>query len=149
MISRRCFAVAALGVVSLFADIALSAGGAETFKARLTALPADARTRPSLAGIGNATATLSGSKLTITGSFDGLLSPATMAQLHSAVAAGVRGPVIGDLMISKATSGSFSGTFDLNSQQMESLSKGGLYIQIHSEKAPDGVIWGWLIKEAR
>ena len=139
MICRLCFA----GVV--FA-ISLLAQSTETYKARLTAVPADARTRPSLAGIGSATGTLSGGKLSITGSFEGLLSPATMAQLHSAVAAGVRGPVIGDLTIAKATTGSLSGTFTLTPPQIESFHKGGLYIEIHSEKAPDGVIWGWLTK---
>ncbi|HLK50967.1 MAG TPA: CHRD domain-containing protein [Bryobacteraceae bacterium] len=122
------------------------AQGTETYKARLTAVPADARTRPSLAGIGSATATLNGAKLTITGTFEGLLSPATIAQLHSAVAAGVRGPVIGDLMVAKAVSGSISGSFELTPQQVESFHKGGLYVQIHSEKAPDGVIWGWFTK---
>jgi len=146
MTCRRFIGVAALGLASIFSGLLLAAQSAETMKARLTAVPADARTRPSLAGIGNATASLNGSKLSVTGSFEGLLSPATMAQLHSAVAAGVRGPVIGDLTISKATSGTISGTFDLNPQQVESAHKGGLYIEIHSEKAPDGVIWGWLMK---
>jgi hypothetical protein len=60
--------------------------------------------------------------------------------------AGMRGPVIADLTVSKATSGTISGTVDLNSQQLDSLRKGGLYIQLHSEKAPDGVLWGWLLK---
>lgn len=142
MISRGTLAAAALIVCLL----GLQAQTTQTYKARLTAVPADARTRPSLAGIGSATATLAGSKISITGSFEGLLSPATMAQLHSAVAAGVRGPVIGDLTIAKATSGTISGTFELTPQQIESAHKGGLYIEIHSEKAPDGVIWGWLIK---
>ena len=126
--------------------ISLLAQSTETYKARLTAVPADARTRPSLAGIGSATGTLSGGKLSITGTFEGLLSPATMAQLHAAVAAGVRGPVIGDLTIAKATSGSLSGAFTLTPPQIENFHKGGLYIEIHSEKAPDGVIWGWLTK---
>jgi hypothetical protein len=63
------------------------------------------------------------------------------------VAAGVRGPVIGDLMISKATSGTVSGSIELTAPQVESLHKGGIYVQLQSEKAPDGVIWGWLIKQ--
>jgi CHRD domain len=139
MIRRVYFAA------TVFAILA-QAQGTETYKARLTAVPADARTRPSLAGVGSATGTLSGSKLSITGSFEGLLSPATMAQLHSAVAAGVRGPVIGDVTVAKATSGPLSGSFTLTPQQIEDFHKGGLYIEIHSEKAPDGVIWGWLTK---
>jgi CHRD domain len=146
MASKRFVTRRVIATISLATGFHLAAQGGETYKARLTAVPADARTRPGLAGIGSATATLAASKLSITGSFEGLLSPATIAQLHSAVAAGVRGAVISDLTITKSTSGSISGTVDLTPQQIESLHKGGLYIQIHSEKAPDGVIWGWLIR---
>jgi hypothetical protein len=138
-------AAAVLGIGLFALGLALAQSG-ETYKARLTALPADARTRPELAGIGSASAVLTGSKLAITGSFEGLRSAATTAQLHSAVAAGVRGPAIQDLTVSKATSGTISGSVDLTAPQVESLKKGGLYIQIQSEKAPDGVIWGWLLR---
>jgi hypothetical protein len=132
----------------LFAALALSlaAQTKETFKTRLTATPADARTRAALAGSGVASATLSGTKLTVTGSFEDLVSPATSASLHSAVAAGVRGPAIADLTISKAVSGTISGSVDLTPQQMTSLHKGGIYVLINSEKAPDGVLWGWLLQ---
>lgn len=137
-------------MIRIFAIIllagALAAQTGETYKARLSAVPADARTRPALAGIGTATATLSSSKLTVSGSFEGLLSPATTAELRAAVAAGVRGPVIQDLTISKATSGMLSGSIDLNPDQIEKLHKGGLYIQIQSEKEPEGVLWGWLLR---
>jgi hypothetical protein len=105
----------------------------------------DAAMRTTVAGLGNATATLQGTKLTITGSFDGLKSPATIAQIHTSVAAGVRGPAILDLTVSKATSGTVAGSVDLTPEQVASLRKGQLYIQIHSEKAPDGNLWGWLL----
>jgi chitodextrinase len=131
---------------ALMLTAVLAAQSGETYKARLSAVPADARTRPALAGIGSATATLAGSKLTVSGSFEGLLSAATTAQLHLAVAAGVRGPVIQDLTISKATSGTLSGSVDLTADQIEKLHKGGIYIQIQSEKEPEGVLWGWLLK---
>jgi hypothetical protein len=133
---------AALAAITL----SLAAQSRETFKARLSPVPADARTRADLTGIGSATAVLEGSKLAITGSFDGLKTAATTANLHSAVAAGVRGPVIGDLTIAKATSGAITGSVDLTAPQLESLHHGGLYVEIHSEKAPDGVLWGWLLK---
>ena len=126
--------------------LSLAAQTKETFKTRLSATPADARTRAALAGSGSASATLTGTKLTVTGSFDGLVSPATTASLHSAVAAGVRGPAIADLTISKAVSGTISGSVDLTPQQMTSLHKGGIYILINSDKAPDGVLWGWLLQ---
>ena len=126
--------------------LSLAAQTRETFKARLSPVPADARTRASLAGSGSATATLEGSKLTVTGSFEGLLSAATTANLHSAVAAGVRGPAIADLTIAKAISGMLSGSANLTPEQLTNLHHGGIYVEIHSEKAPDGVIWGWLLK---
>ncbi len=118
----------------------------ETYKARLSAVPADARTRAELTGSGTVTATVEGMKLSVSGSFEGLKTPATTANLHNAVAAGVRGPAIADLTITKAVSGTISGSVDLTPEQLDHLHKGGLYVEIHSEKAPDGVIWGWLLK---
>jgi DNA-binding transcriptional regulator YdaS (Cro superfamily) len=143
MAFNRRVAVAVMGIVF---GLSLAAQNGETFKARLSPLPADARTRADLAGSGAASAVLSGTKLAITGSFEGLRTAATTASLHGSVAAGVRGPAIGDLTISKATSGTITGSIELTPQQLTSLRKGGLYVQIHSEKAPDGVLWGWLLR---
>jgi len=109
-------------------------------------VPADARTRADLTGSGTVTAMLAGTKLTVSGSFEGLKTAATVARLHMGVMAGVRGPALQDLTISKAMSGTISGTADLTPPQLETLRKGGLYVQIHSEKAPEGVLWGWLLK---
>lgn len=126
--------------------ISLTAQTKETYKARLSAVPADARTRAELTGSGTASATLEGTKLTVSGSFEGLKTAATTANLHNAVAAGVRGPAIADLTITKAMSGTISGSADLTPEQLKNLQHGGFYVEIHSEKAPDGVIWGWLLK---
>ncbi len=38
-----------------------------------------------------------------------------------------------------------SGSFDLTASQVADLEKGRLYVQLHSEKAPDGNLWGWLL----
>ena len=141
---RIAMVVAGIGIGAL--AVPVLAQSSETFKARLSAMPADARTRASLAGSGSVSAALTGTKLAINGSFAGLLSEATTASLHSSVGAGVRGPAIGDLTISKATSGTVTGSIELTPQQLGSLRKGGLYLEIHSEKAPDGVLWGWLLK---
>ncbi len=127
--------------------LSLTAQTKETYKARLSAVPADARTRADLTGSGTATAMLEGTKLTVSGSFEGLKTAATTADLHSAVAAGVRGPVVAGLTIPKATSGAIAGSLDLTPAQLTSLHHGGFYVEIHSEKAPDGVIWGWLLKQ--
>ncbi|HLH43763.1 MAG TPA: CHRD domain-containing protein [Bryobacteraceae bacterium] len=126
---------------------ALAAQGQETYKVRLSPVPADQKTRPDLAGSGSLTATLSGNKLSITGSFEGLKAPATMAELRGGVMAGVRGPVIAPLAITNATSGTINGSADLTPQQLTNLRKNGLYVQIYSEKTQaEGVLWGWLLK---
>ncbi len=143
---RRRVTIALLGAGCSWLAVALIAQGQQTFKTRLSALPADAKTRPDLAGTGSVTAMLSGSKLTVNGTFEGLRTPATSAKLHAAVAAGVRGPAFADLTVSKATSGTISGSADLTAAQLQNLNKGGIYVQIYSEKPVDGTLWGWLLK---
>ncbi len=135
---------AALIVLLLLASVA-GAQKAETYKVRLTPVSMDAAMKVNIAGSGTATATLNSAKLTISGTFEGLLGPATTAQIHRGSATGVRGPVILDLTISPATAGTVTGSFDLTPDQVESLRKGRLYIQIASQKAPDGNLWGWLL----
>jgi hypothetical protein len=124
----------------------VAAQGQETYKARLSPLPADAKTRPDLAGSGTVSAVLSGAKLTINGSFEGLKTPAVAAHLQNGVAAGVRGPAIQDLTVTKAVSGTITGSADLTEAQIANFKKGGLYIQLASEKTPDGTLWGWFLK---
>lgn len=105
----------------------------------------DAAMKVNIAGSGTATATLSGTKLILKGSFEGLLSPATKAQLHRGSATGVRGPVMFDVIVDHAPAGKVAGSFELSADQIESLRKGRFYIEIASEKAPDGNLWGWLL----
>lgn len=100
--------------------------------------------RATVAGSGSVSARLTGSRLAVSGTFDGLLSPATIAQIRQSAVMGVRGPVVFDLTVTKATSGKIDGAFDLTPDQMERLRTGRLYIQLYSEKAPEGNLWGWL-----
>jgi hypothetical protein len=125
--------------------LSLSAQTQERYKTRLSPVSMDASMRANIAGLGTASAVLSGTKLTVTGSFEGLRSPATIAQLHDGKGTGVRGPVAFDLTVTKATSGTIEGSFDLSPEQLEDLKKNRFYVQIHSEKAPDGNLWGWLM----
>ena len=118
----------------------------EKYKVRLATVPMDGGMRDAVAGSGSASALLSGTKLTINGTFGGLRSPATAARLHSGLAMGVRGAPVGDLTVSKAMSGTITGSLDLTPDQVQSLRKGRLYIQISSEKAPDGNLWGWFLR---
>jgi hypothetical protein len=116
------------------------------FRTRLAPVAIDAAMKATVAGSGSLTAVLAGSKLTVNGKFDGLRGPATMARIHQGSATGVRGSAILELTVSKATRGGISGSFDLTPEQVESLQKGRWYVQIHSEKAPDGNLWGWLLQ---
>jgi len=122
----------------------LHAQAGKTYRARLSPVPMDLAMAATVAGSGSATAVLNGSKLTVTGTFEGLKSPATIVQLHRGQR-GVRGPAILDLQATKATSGTISGTLDLTPQQVQDLQNARLYVQLHSEKAPDGNLWGWLM----
>src|SRR5215470_1145918 len=93
----------------------------QTFKVRLSPVPMDATMRTSVTGKGAATATLQGKKLSINGTFEGLASPATVARLHQTKAMGVRGTAFADLDVSKAVTGSVSGSITLTAEQIDSL----------------------------
>jgi hypothetical protein len=110
-------------------------------------VPIDATMMSTIAGSGSLTATLAGKQLTITGTFEGLRSPATTAQIHRGMK-GIRGPVILDLdlTISKAVKGTLNGSVELTPDQIADLRAGRLYVQIQSERAPDGNLWGWLLQ---
>ena len=49
------------------------------------------------------------------------------------------------LFRSPATSGTITGSIELTREQADDLANGRLYIQLHSEKAPEGNLWGWLL----
>ena len=133
-------------VLTLACALPLAAQAPETFKARLSPVPVEAKTRADIAGVGSVTATLEGTKLSITGSFEGLRSSAVSAKVHQGPVTGVRGAAILDVTVEHAASGRVTASLDLTPQQIESLKKGQLYIQIDSEKAPDGNLWGWLLR---
>ena len=115
-----------------------------TYKARLSLVPVESNEVDTIAGSGSVTAVLTGASLAINGTFEGLKSPATLAQIHLGPR-GVRGPVMFDLTITKAVSGTITGTIALTPVQVEALKQSRFYVQIHSEKAPDGNLWGWIL----
>jgi len=120
------------------------AQNAQTFKARLSPMPVDATNQAGTTGLGAVTAVLAGTKLSLSGTFSGLQTAATIAQVHVGPK-GISGPAVLDLTVTKATSGTLQGELMLTSAQVEHLKRGRLYIQIHSEKAPDGNLRGWLL----
>lgn len=120
---------------------------ADDFEARLGRVPVDSRTQSSVAGIGRATAELDGNRLEVAGAFEGMLGAATAANLHMSPAIGVRGPVIHTLDVSEQASGEIAGSVQLTAEQIAALRAGRLYIQVHSQSAPEGNLWGWLFLE--
>jgi hypothetical protein len=133
----------------LIGAAALTAQQPKTYRARLSPVPIDVSMQATVAGSGSVSAVLTGARLAITGTFEGLKSPATTAQIHKGPTRGVRGPGMLELAVTRtdAASGTISGTFTLTSIQLADLEKGRLYVQLHSEKAPDGNLWGWLLPQ--
>jgi hypothetical protein len=128
------------------AAAATLAQAASKFRARLAPVPIDIVMQSAIAGRGTVTATLAGATLTIAGTFSDLKTPATVAKIHVGPK-GIRGPAVLDLTVTKATSGTIAGTFELTPEQRDDLRSGRLYVQVHSEKAPDGNLWGWLLPQ--
>ena len=150
MTLRQCVVTVAITAALASSAVPLMAQGAEKFTARLGWVPtAGPNDRVNVTGKGTATGTLTGRKLAISGTFEGLAGPATIARLHQGIAKGARGAAITDLTVTKGASGTLTGSVDLTAPQVEALRQGKLYIQLHSEKgvAPDGSnLWGWFLK---
>ena len=117
---------------------------APQYRGRLSLMPLDIAMQNVIAGSGSAAATLKGSTLNITGTFTGLKTPATVARVHRSAKPGMRGAPIGDLAVTAETSGTISGSLELTKEQIADLAAGRLYVQLHSQKAPEGNLWGWL-----
>jgi hypothetical protein len=146
--------------IAVFGTTLLSQSG-DKYKARLApAPPLQLRgSQDAVKGLGSATATLSGRKLTIAGTFENMASEATTAMLGLGLVKGARGDKIFDLTVTKSaqanpagTSGAIAGTFDLTPAQVEALKAGKLYIQVNSTGtnnnagAPNGHLLGWILK---
>ena len=130
-----------LCAVLLLANPALAA----SYEAELDPAPFDATNRADvIESIGNVTATLDGSSLTVKGTFSNFTSPATGGSFRIGLAKGVPGDPIGSLTVEHARQGAFSGSIKLSAAQMAALKRQSLYIRIDSEKSPDGNVQGWL-----
>ena len=133
-----------IAMAAIPAVVAAQAG--QKYVARLSPVPITVEMQATISGLGTASATLTGRRLTIEGKFDGLRSPATVARLHMAPPAR-RGEPFADLKVSSATSGTISGIVDLTPEQLQALTRNSVYIQLHSQKAPEGNLWGWLMPQ--
>lgn len=115
--------------------------------ARLSRAAIDAAELSKVAGIGTVRAELNGTQLTIDGKFSGLLSQATRVHLDRGAEKGLRGRMMFDLTLTPGTEGTISGKVTLTALQVKDLLAGRFYVQVDSESAPDGNLWGWILPE--
>jgi hypothetical protein len=147
--------VLALGVLCF--TVSTAAAAPQTFTTHLESIALNPAERPNVNGEGDVRAVLDGRTLTISGTFEGLPTPATRARIFRGMVVGDPGEPILDLTVSSATSGTISGTQKLSSEQVTALREEKLYIQIDSVGAPgtvsgpflapNGTVWGWLMPE--
>jgi len=139
--SRLAFRALCLTVL---ASLPLAGQTPTTLRARLAPVPIDVAMQATIAGLGTATATLTGDTLAVEGSYRGLITPATSVRIYESARMGMRGTLVGEFASGGGTAGAFKGTVTVSREQAASFAKGLLYVQVQSEKAPDGNLWGWL-----
>src|SRR5579884_4197100 len=110
MLMRQQALAAFAALLLSFPAIAAPAG--ESYRTRLSVVPIDVAMQANVAGQGSVTATLQGNRLTISGSAEGLRSPATVAEIRRGPP-GIPGPVILNLAVTKSAAPEISGTVDL------------------------------------
>jgi len=119
------------------------ASAQETYRARLSPMPVNAQTVRTITGLGQVRATLDGNRLTITGEYRGMSSAATSAHVHLA-APTMAGPVAAPLQVMGGQAGQLSGSVTLTADQLAALRNESLYVQVHSERNPNGELRGWI-----
>lgn len=142
--NRWFLGVLAASLLAVATDV--GAQGAKTYKTRLSPVPV-AAFNANVVGGGTVTATLTGTKLAVSGAFEGLASNATIAKIYKSAKPGMRGDAILDLTVTGGTSGTVAGQFDLTPAQMQELAGSRYYVQLSSEKAAEGNLWGWLMPQ--
>jgi hypothetical protein len=125
----------------------LSPSLAQDYASRLTAVAYDGAMRANVQGDGHVSARLDGNRLTVTGDFVGLPSDAISVKLYTGPGIGVPGPSIYDLALDGTRAGRISGSVTLNEKALVALKQGHLYLQLNSQRAPDGNLWGWLLPQ--
>lgn len=138
---------ALLAACAVLASVSTAGAQARQYRARLSPVPLDVAMQATIAGAGAVTATLAGNTLTLSGTYKDLRTAATAVRLHRGPRIAMRGPAIADLKASGGTTGTIAGTIELTKEQLDDLSNGRLYVQLHSEKAPEGNLWGWLFSQ--
>ena len=147
MVRHRMKAVLACGALLLAAQaFAAQGAGGEIYRARLSVVPLDVAMQANVAGLGQVTATLNGNRLTVTGDASGLQvardhgldPPRTQGHSRSRDPPAHRHE---DRECRRSAARSSSPP-----QQVEDLKGEQLYVQLNSERAPEGNLRGWLLK---
>jgi hypothetical protein len=145
LLNRPVVALVAAGL--LWAVLGRSVAAAEKYLVYLSPMPFNEASRPNMTGKGSGSATLDGDTLSISAAFSGLASAATKGHLSLSKAAGIPGTPLFDLTVSNDVTGKVTGQLKLDLAQLTALRGGKLYVQIDSEKAPAGNLWGWLLSD--
>ena len=135
--------IAAL-LAACFLVASLAHAQSSLFRARLSEVPVTPQTYRTITGVGEVFATVNGSTLSLTGTYEGMSSAASAAHVHNAPKA-MNGPPIGAIEVTPAPSGEVSGSLELTDEQLTALRNEELYIVIHSETNPGGELRGWLL----
>jgi hypothetical protein len=142
---RALVASLTLTAAALIIGSAQAQESSEVFKARLSPLGVTGATVNTTTGAGAITATLKGNVLAVQGTFERLTGVATEANVRRGPKA-IPGPIVATLEFTKGSQGSVNGVLTLTPALIEDLQAGRLYVQIHSERAPEGSVRGWLLK---
>jgi hypothetical protein len=130
--------------LALLLSTALPALAAETFTLSLDPVAYDNSTRDVILGQGRMTASLDGNRLTVSGNFSGLSSPATTVRVGLGLDFGVPATdFFANLTAASATAGGISGTLNLTDAQVDALKKWRLFVQLNTARGSDGSLWGW------
>ena len=129
----------------MIALLALAPARAETFETRLSPSPLTEGTRVNITGQGSALVQWDGNILSVSGNFAGLATNATTAEIYDGAGIGIPGSKVFDLSLTQEKSGTIWGSLTLTRKQLAELRAGHMYVQINSEKAPDGNLTGWLL----
>jgi len=78
--------------------------------------------------------------VTVTGSFSGLTSNATVAHIHGPAGLGETAPPLITLTVPTSPSGTVTGTGTMDNVQMNDMLGGMTYVNVHSTMYPDGEI---------
>ncbi|MEM7305991.1 MAG: CHRD domain-containing protein [Planctomycetota bacterium] len=101
-------------------------------------------------GAGSCTVTLDAATglVQVSGTFAGLLAPASAAHVHGPAGPGASAGVVFGLTATAATSGTVSGSATLSPGEVTDLLSGLHYINVHSGAAPGGEIRGQIVAPA-